>query len=364
MKIAYISAAKSIHIVRWANAFAERGHDVTVITCKNDLGDNAGLYNKNVHIVPLKFASPFGYYLNAGQLKRIVKKEKFDVINIHYASGYGTLGRRAKLKHSLLNIWGSDVYDFPYQSKFKYKLIKKNLAFYDAVASTSNCMARQSKKLVDRDYFITPFGVDISRFKPISAVKPNDKIILGTVKTLSPKYGIADTINAFVLLHKRLIAEGRNELLDKVCYEIYGKGELKDELQKLIDENFMQEKIKLCGYIDNNRLPEIYNRFTFSNSNSNSESFGVAAVEAMACGIPVQVSDADGFAEVVEDGVTGLIAPKGEVNAIAENMYRLLIDEDMRMKMSKAAVERVKKLYDWNKNVELMEKIYFSLLKD
>ena len=107
-------------------------------------------------------------------------------------------------------------------------------------------------------------------------------------------------------------------------------------------------------------------RFTFSNSNSNSnsESFGVAAVEAMACGIPVQVSDADGFAEVVEDGVTGLIAPKGEVNAIAENMYRLLIDEDMRMKMSKAAVERVKKLYDWNKNVELMEKIYFSLLKD
>ncbi len=360
MKIAFISAAISIHIVRWANAMAKRNHDVTVITCVNDIGENNSLYEKSVRIIPLKYKTPFGYYLNARQLKRIVKKEKFDVVNVHYASGYGTLGRRAKLKHSLLNVWGSDVYEFPYQSAFKLRLIKKNLRYYDYLASTSNCMACQAKKLVDREYFITPFGVDTSLFKPMPELKPNEKIIFGTVKTLSPKYGIADTINAFIKLNDRLVNEGKSDLADKLYYEIYGKGELKDELQNLIVRNNMQNKIKLCGYIDNNRLPEIYNRFTISNSNSitNSESFGVAAVEAMACGIPVQVSDADGFAEVVEDGVTGLIAPKGDVDAIAENMYKLLMDEKIRESMSEAAVRRVEWLYDWKKNVDMMEDIY------
>lgn len=364
MKIAFVSAAKSIHIVRWANAMADRGHDVSVITCANDVGDNKELYNAGIKIIPLRFSTPFGYYLNAGQLKRLVKKEKFDVVNVHYASGYGTLGRRANLKDAILNIWGSDVYDFPYQSKIKYKIIKKNLTFYKSVASTSNCMAKQAKKIVDRVYHITPFGVDTDLFKPMPEFKPHDKIIFGTVKTLSPKYGIEDKIKAFVKLVNRLEQENRCDIVEKLSYEIYGKGELQDELQKLIEEYGMQDKIKLCGYIANNRLPEIYNRFTISNSNSNSESFGVAAVEAMACGIPVQVSDAEGFAEVVENGVTGLIAPKGDIDAIAENMYKLLMNEGLRSSMRKAGVERVKALYDWNKNVDEMEKLYKSVKRE
>lgn len=360
MKICFISAAKSIHIVRWANAMVKRGHEVTVITCANDTDENLSLYERSVRIFTLKYRAPLGYYLNARQLKKIVKRERFDVINIHYASGYGTLGRRAKLKHALLNIWGSDVYDFPYQSSFKMQLIRKNLQYYDFAASTSHCMARQAEKLYARDYEITPFGVDTELFRPLTDCKPKDKIIFGIVKTLSPKYGIADTIEAFVKLNKRLISEGNLQLSQKLFLEIYGKGELKDELQTLIDGYGMHDKIKLCGYFDNHMLPRIYNRFTFSNSNSisDSESFGVAAVEAMACGIPVQVSDAEGFAEVVEDGVTGLIAPKGDVDKIAENMYRLLTDEPLRNRMGQSAVERVRKLYDWEKNVDTMEEIY------
>ncbi len=363
MKICYISAARSIHIIRWANAMANRGHEVTVITCANDVDESLGLYHESVRILPLKYSAPFGYYLNARRLKKIVKRERFDIINVHYASGYGTLGRRAKLKHALLNIWGSDVYDFPYQSSFKMRLIKKNLRYYDAAASTSDCMARQAKKLFARNYEITPFGVDTALFRPLPECKPKDKIVFGTVKTLSPKYGIADTIKAFVKLNERLVSEGKADLAEKLSFEIYGKGELKDELQSLIDGYGMHEKIKLCGYVDNHLLPQIYNRFTISNSNSkcNSESFGVAAVEAMACGIPVQVSDADGFVEVVEDGVTGLIAPKGDIDVIAENMYQLLTDEQLRIRMGHSAVERVKRLYDWEKNVDTMEEIYRRL---
>lgn len=364
MKIAYISSAKSIHIVRWANAFADRGHDVTVFTCANDIGDNKELYRGNVKIVPLRFPTPLGYYLNAGQLKRLVNKWKFDVVNVHYASGYGTLGRRARLKNALLNIWGSDVYEFPYQSEFRMRTIRKNLAFYNSVASTSNCMARQAKSLVDREYYITPFGVDTDLFKPMPECKPSNTIIFGTVKTLSQKYGIDITIKAFTVLIQRLANEGHIDIVDKLSYEIYGKGEQKDELQKLIDDNGMTDKIRLCGYVPNNKLPEIYNRFAVFNCNSisNSESFGVAAVEAMACGIPVQVSDADGFAEVVEDGVTGLIAPKGDIEATADNMYKFLMNYKLRENMGRDGINRVRKFYAWNDNVNEMEKIYINTL--
>lgn len=363
MKIAFISAAQSIHIVRWANAMAARGHEVAVLTCKNHMPAQTESYEEGVRIIPLKFSAPLGYYLNAGRLKKIVKKEKFDIINVHYASGYATLARRAKLKDALLNIWGSDVYEFPYASAFNMRTSKKNLAYFKGVASTSNCMARQAESIVNREYFITPFGVDISLFKPMPELKPENEIIFGTVKTLSPKYGIEDTVKAFIILNKRLVAEGKKDISDKLRYEIYGRGELKDKLQQLIDENSMQAKIKLCGYVQNSRLPEIYNRFTVCNCNSvsNSESFGVAAVEAMACGIPVQASDAEGFAEVVEDGVTGLIAPKGDTEAIAGNMYKLLTDEKLREQMSHSGVERVKRLYNWEENVDLMEEIYNSL---
>lgn len=367
MKIALIGM-DSVHMSRWANALADRGHDVTFITCKVSLSSNY-VYSGKVKIVLLKFSAPLGYYLNARQLKRIIKKGGFDVINVHYASGYGTLARRAKLKNALLNVWGSDVYDFPYESAFKMRLIKKNLNYFRLLASTSNCMARQVEKLVGRDCFITPFGVDTQRFKPMNVEKEPDKIIFGTVKALAPKYGISDTIKAFVKLVNRLNEEGWNEIADKLYYDIYGKvyGDptYGDVLQSEIDACGMTEKIKLRGFIENSKLPEVLNGFTVFNCNSvcDSESFGVAAVEAMACGVAVQVSDADGFAEVVEDGVTGLLAPKGDVESIAENMYKLLMEPDLRKSMGKAGVERVKRLYDWQSNVDCMEEIYLKLQK-
>lgn len=363
MKILLLSAANNVHTMRWANAMSDRGHYVTVASCRDHKPDNKVRYNENIKIVLLKHASGMGYYLNARQLKKIVKSENFDVINIHYASGYGTLGRIAKLKHALLNVWGSDVYDFPYEKRINKVIIKKNLKYYDFIASTSNCMAKQSRTLCERDYFITPFGVDTELFKPIEGKKDSSVFLFGTVKTLSPKYAISDTINGFILVYKRLIKEGELKIAEKLRYEIYGTGQQKEELQELIDVNKMSEKIKLCGYVKNDLLPEILNRFDVfcSNSNVNSESFGVAAVEAMACGIPVIVSDADGFKEVVEENTTGLIVPKGDVCAIAEAMYELIHCKEKRTSFGIAGVERVRKLYNWSDNISTMENIYQSM---
>ena len=363
MKIALISAASSVHILRWANALSEKGNDITVISLKNHIADKS-LYNEKVNIIYLPFSAPFGYYLSVNALKKIVKKEKFDVLNVHYASGYGTLARLARLKKALLNVWGSDVYDFPYQSSFNMRLIKKNLGYFDHIASTSKCMAEQTKKLVERsDIEITPFGVDTLKFYSKPELKSENPIIIGTVKTLDTKYGIEDTIKAFMMLCDKLKKENNN-LLNNLKYEIYGKGPLKEKLQSIIDSSEYKDKIELCGYVQNDKLPEILNSFSLFCVNSISESFGVAAVEAMACGIPVIASDADGFKEVIEDKISGTIVEKGNVAAISDAMYALLTDKEKAKAYKNNGSERVKKYFNWNDNVDKMISTYKGMKND
>lgn len=359
MKIAFISSARNIHTIRWANAMSLRGHEVFVLSCAGDMPEDQKFYDDKIRLIELKYQAPLGYYLNARKVKKLVKKEAFDIVNVHYASGYGTLGRMARLKHALLNLWGSDVYLFPYSGRLQLSVIKKNLKYYQYIASTSYCMAEQARKFVKRDdIYITPFGVDTNLFKPISGLKDPDIILFGTVKALEKIYGIEDTIKAFIKLFHKLQLEGKTELASKLRYHIYGKGEQKNHLQRLIDDEGMSNIIKLCGYVNHKELPNILNQFTVFCCTSLSESFGVAAVEAMACGIPVVVSDADGFAEVVENNVTGLVVPKHNIDAIADGMYQLLMNREMRDSFGAAGIQRVKKLYDWNQNVQNMLEIY------
>lgn len=359
MKIALISAGNSIHTRRWATALAQRGNEVHVIFCSNHAFDFNSIQDAKVVGKKLRFPAPFGYYLNAFELRRYIKKNKFDVVNVHYASGYGTLGRLAGQKHALLNIWGSDVYEFPYQNKFNYLTIRKNLSYYKYLASTSNCMAKQTNGIIgkDRAIYITPFGVDTARFAPNTTVS-KVPVRIGTVKTLNPKYGIDISIRAFAECVRMLQQAGREELVESIQYEIYGKGDEEAALRALTDELGLSDKVFFKGYVENSLLPEVLNRFTIFCCTSRQESFGVAVVEAMSCGVPCVTSDAFGLAEVMVDGETGRIVPREDVQATAAAMYALLTQDKELKNCAKQARARVEELYDWNDNVSTMLRIY------
>ena len=112
MKIMFVSAANSTHTVRWVNALAERGHEVYLVSNRGHEPKEDAL-NSRVKLYLMKHSGGKGYYLNAGELRKIAKRINPDVINVHYASGYGTLARKARLPKYILSVWGSDVYDFP-----------------------------------------------------------------------------------------------------------------------------------------------------------------------------------------------------------------------------------------------------------
>lgn len=356
MKIAFLSAAGSVHTVKWVNALAKRGHTVHLFSLPNHANTQQNI-DPAVTVTYLKTGGFQGYFLNVKEFRQKINAFHPDIINCHYASGYGTLARLAKVHPLLLSVWGSDVYDFPLKTPIHKKMVAQNLRAADALASTSHVMARQVNRLFgfQKEIFITPFGVDCGMFAPAASLENREEFCVGTVKALEPKYGMEYLIQAFALFDQ-MVGDTR-----KTSLVIYGKGAQKDELQRLIDSLGLTQKAKLPGAVPNTQVPALINQMDVFCLPSilNSESFGVAAVEAMACGVPVIASDVDGFRETVEHDLTGFIIPKKDPQTMAKRIFELSNNPELRHQMGAAGRERALRLYDFQKNVDTME-IYYQ----
>lgn len=351
MKIAFISAAQSIHTVRWVNALASRGHHVRLYSLPNHENTRKEI-DPRVTVVYLRRGGFPGYFFNARELRRELRSFQPDIINAHYASGYGTLARRARQHPVMLSVWGSDVYEFPLKSPIHRALVSKNLRKADSVASTSHVMAEQLRRVLgyDRPVYITPFGVDCKLFSPHR--QEHQGFCIGLVKALEDCYGVSDLIDAFSLALERLPAEMDPRLV------IYGKGSRRDALQRQIDEMGLSKRVLLCGTVPNTQVPEVMGRMDLFCLPSVSESFGVSAVEAMACCLPVIATDVDGFREVVDDGVTGYLIPARDPRAMADRICELAARPELREEFGSNGRERVLERFDFEKNVSDMEQYY------
>lgn len=366
MKILFLANAASIHTVRWVNALADKNHEVHLVY-KYDDEPTENIISENVLLHRLKSAGTKGYFINAHELKQLFRTIKPDIVNAHYASGYGTLARLAKLKPLVLSVWGSDVYDFPYQSRIKMRLVVSNILYADKVASTSHSMAEQVKRLKrlgNCRINVTPFGVDLNKFSPRETIKSNSDICIGNIKSLAPKYGIDDLIKSIRILIDNLINKKLKDISEKIKVNIYGDGDQKNELIDLIKDLNLENVVYLKGVIPNNKVPKALAELDIFCVSSvlDSESFGVAAVEAMSMELPVVATNVSGFKEVVDDNVTGIIVERKNPLALANALERLVLDEELRIKMGTQGRNRVMELYDWDKNVDTMVSVYEKCL--
>lgn len=354
MRILLLSTAISNHTKKWANSLVKRGHEIMVV-CRGDMIDQKHEFSKDIKVHYLKYGGGIGYYLNVFEFKKICNSFKPDIVNAHYATGYGTLARLANVRPLVISCWGSDIFEYPHLSKINKYILTKNLNHADAVASTSITMAEAAKQYLKDDkkeITVTPFGVDVNRFcvNPI----PHERPVIGFVKYLEHIYDVPLLIKAFsIVYHSEEV---------KPVLEIIGDGPLKNELIALTEELGIRNAVVFKGLIPNLELPEHINKMDIFVNCSKQESFGVALVEAMACGVPVIATDTEGFREVVADGVTGFVLKDREPETMAEAMRVLLHDKQLRERMGAAGRNRVLDLYDWEKNVQIMENLYRSLI--
>lgn len=355
MRIAVLAAAKSIHTIKWVKAFAKNGHVVKLFSLPDQKAPPGVLDDIRVHY--LHRGGVAGYWLCARELKKRLLQFRPDVLNVHYASGYGTLGKLCGIKPVLLSVWGSDVYDFPNAGQINKRMLIKNLEAATAIASTSYAMAEQVRRLhlTDKKIYITPFGVDTSVFCRCGE-PPKDRITIGIVKALEPKYGVEYLIRAFSLFKNRMIKENKMPP-NGIKLEIYGDGSLLPSLKALAHELNIEEEVQFHGAVPHAYVPRIMSSFDIfcAPSVEDSESFGVAAVEAMACEVPVVVSDVDGFKEVVINNETGFIVTRRDPVLLANKLFTLAVSPELRYTMGQAGRRHVQDCYEWSDCVRKME---------
>lgn len=363
MKVAFLAPGNVVHTQRWATSLAARGVDLLLLT-QHAPAD--WLVPSGVRLQMLPFEGNKGYFLNATAARRALRGYDPDLINCHYASGYGTLASLCGRRPSLLSVWGSDVYDFPYQSAVAGRIVRHNLRLADRIASTSHVMAEQVRRLVPElgAIEITPFGVECDRFIPMPQQRDGGAITIGTVKTLADKYGIDTLIDAFAAL----LLEASSlpaELRERLRLLLVGDGPERAALEARVDALGLRKRVTFAGKVQHSDVPAWLNRLDIyvAASRLDSESFGVAIIEASSCELPVVVSDAGGLPEVVRDGVTGLVVPRNDSAALSAALARLVVDAELRARMGKAGRALVQREYEWERCVDHMLECYAKLVR-
>lgn len=359
MKICYLADANSVHTKKWCSYFSKKGYEITVISLNYGEIDGVKVISFNEkNLNTRNDISKLKYLNNLLKIREIVKKLNPDILHAHYATSYGLIGALINYHPYVISVWGSDVYDFPQKSFLHKKLLQFNLSKADLILSTSKVMSKETSLYTNKDLKITPFGVDLNVFKPIKLEKNDEKIIIGTVKTLNPKYGIDYLIRAF-----KIVLE-RNPSVD-IELHIAGKGEQENELKELCRSLNIGDKVKFLGYLSQNKIVETFNSFDIAvfPSTLDSESFGVAAVEAQACMVPVIVSDAGGLPEATKPGYSSLVVKKKNETELADAIEKLIKNKELRIEMGNNGRKYVEENYDIYKNFNYVDELYKELLK-
>ncbi|MDE9435958.1 glycosyltransferase [Xenorhabdus bovienii] len=362
MKIVLLSAASSIHTIRWANGLSLAGHQVHVVS-QHPVTD-IFISDVNLHILP--YRGVLGYFTMVLTVKKLLQEIKPDIVNAHYASGYGTTARLIGYHPWILSVWGSDVYDFPYKSLLHKYLVKTNIMKADLVASTSHCMAQQTRLIAPHvgDITITPFGVDTENYLSIAPVSGtnNKPIVIGTIKTMAYKYGIDTLIKAFALLYNDL-EKKHPAIANQITLRLVGDGPQLQELKQLAVNLNIHDRIHFIGAVPHHNVPNELSHLDIYIALSRLESFGVAIIEAGAAGRPVIVSDAGGLPEVTLNGITGIVVPKESPQDAANALKKLILEPDLRQKMGDAGKTHVTQNYNWEYCIKIMLDNYDKVLK-
>jgi len=364
MKVLMLSEPNSPHTIKWATSLSSRGVEILLFGLSNLQVKNYENTSVRVFTLGQKIArkegalSKISYLRALPTIRKIVKEFKPDILHAHYASSYGLLGALSGYHPLIVSVWGSDVFSFPNISPLHRGILKHVLKKADFITSTSHIMAKETQKYTQKDIQVIPFGVDLGVFRPKEVESLFDKgdIVIGTIKALEKTYGVEYLIRAF-----KIIVEKYPSLPLKLL--IVGGGSLEGYLRKLTKELGIESRTIFTGRIPFDEVPKYHNMITIFVALSESESFGVAVVEAMACGKPVVVSNVGGLPEIVENNVTGFVVPPRDVKEAAKAIEKLVLDDKLRTQMGKAGMRRVKKLYDWNENVKQMIELYEKVLK-
>jgi len=358
LKICYLANGQSVHVQKWVRFFAERGYDVYLATF-NETSQIEG-----VKVRKLRYFSKSAYPFRILAVRKAVKEINPDILHAHYVSHYGVYGALAGFKPFVVTVWGSDVFVDPKKSMAKKYFVKYALKKADLITTNSNSALRTILGFgVDEEKVkLVVHGVDLRLFHPIEnnedlkeelCVKRNYQVVIST-RNLERVYDVDTLIKAIPYV----IDECPNTF-----FLIVGDGTLRRQLEELAYKLGVTENVRFVGSVSNREMPKFLFAADVYVSTSLSDTRSVSLLEAMACGLPVVVTDLEGNKECIKEGVNGFLFSKGDFKALAEKIVYLLGDEDARRRFGVISRRYVEKEGNYEKEMRKMEKLYEELVE-
>lgn len=356
MRLCFI-ANDSIHAIKWIRFFAEHGHDILWLgVCRSqDLPEIPGV--KTHALGPLSIRTWPRFLLKAWKARRIIRAWKPDLVHAHYAGVNGMLGVLSGYRPLVVTAWGSDILLVP-KSRALGSLVRLILRRADLITCDAEHMRQAMEKLGADPHKIHKimFGIDTERFRPnppeLRLGRYTHPVVI-SLRSFEPVYDVATLIRAIPPLLKQV---------PDASFIIAGQGTLENEIRELASKLGVDDKISFIGRVPNNDLPGILRDCAAYVSTSLSDA-GIASstAEAMACGLPVVVTDSGENAQWVKDGVNGYLVPVSNPAALAEKLAILLKDDDLRVRMGSANRAQIRQRDDYYGEMAKMENLYTEL---
>ncbi|MEK3881420.1 N-acetyl-alpha-D-glucosaminyl L-malate synthase BshA [Paenibacillus sp. PL2-23] len=345
---------------------AEKGHEIHFIT--HSIPFRLGKFHKNIffHEVEVNeyyvFRFPPYDLSLASKMAQVAKMQQLDILHVHYAIPHAVCAYLAKqmigdgLK-TVTTLHGTDITVLAQDESLK-DLIRLAIHQSDAVTAVSNDLIAETRSLLD---IMSPIDLtynfvdkrvyyprDVTSLRADFAL-PEEKILMH-ISNFRPVKRVGDVIDVFAKVCKdvpsKLLLVGEGPELSKMQCRIRNMG-LEDRVHFLGKQEDVAHVISLADVM---LLP------------SEKESFGLVALEAMACGVPTIGSNAGGIPELVTHGETGFLSPIGDVEEMAAHAIRLLKDEALMAGVKEACLHRARHEFCNDVITAQYESIYYRVL--
>ena len=344
---------------------AGRGHEVHVISYRlpfrlGDFQQNICFHEVDVSSYPL-FEHPPHELALAVKMADAVRDHGIELFHVHYAIPHAIAGFLAqqmlgdRAPRMLTTLHGTDI-TIVGQDRSFFEITRFGIERSDGVTAVSEFLRRMTVEefKIERPIDVIPNFVDLERYPvgPVdrSGIAAAGQRVLLHVSNFRPVKRPLDTVRIFERVSREM---------DAVLLMV-GEGPERSSVQALARRVGVLDRIRFLGtQQDIGQIAAMADVFLLP---SELESFGLSALEAMACGVPVIGSDAGGLPEVVRHSESGYLLPVGDVEGMAARTIEVLKDDERRREMGQAARHRVESLFGAERVVSQYEAVYARVL--
>ena len=351
-------------------ALGRRGHDIHIISYATpfrlrEFSEKVSFHEVDVSATyPLLEYFPYSLALAVKQ-HEVALREHLDILHVHYAIPHAPaaflaqqmLEEEHKIK-VVTTLHGTDITLVGLESSF-FTVTKFSIERSDAVTTVSQYLREQTYKEFGCsrcDIQHIPNFINLSEYYPTgdragdyARLVPSGHKMLTHISNFRDVKCVPDVVRIFARLNEKIPA----------VLILAGDGPQRPETEAEAERLGIADKVRFLGKVDN--VAELLRAADLYLLPSKSESFGLSALEAMACGVPVVASNVGGLPEVVIDGETGALEPPGDVAKMADRCIEILSDSAGLSVMREAAVERAK-MFSTERVVPLYEDLYARVL--